>query len=417
MPLAKLLQQIAPTEALFSGKAHTAGVERILHAVRAHLRMDIAFAAQVTDRETIIRYCDADEGAPFGAGAAFPVDDGYCKRILEGRLPSLMHDASKVPEAAELACTNEMGIRAHISVPLSLSDGSVYGTFCCFSFHPDPSLSARDVDMMRAFADLAAAQIEAELTLSSRQASVVEQISQAIERDNLTMVYQPIVCLTDDEMVGVEALARFPDQEIRSPADWFAEASEFGLGQALELAAFRAALRSLSQLPADVYLAVNVSPDLVLGGRLTSILEDVPEGRVVLEITEHAIISDIDRFQRALEPLRAKARIALDDAGAGYAGLRHILDIEPDIIKLDMSLTRNIDRDRARHALASALIAFCHEMGCQIVAEGVETAEELETLRELGTHFAQGYYLHRPKPLAALSRSLVSRGLGCTQSG
>ena len=189
------------------------------------------------------------------------------------------------------------------------------------------------------------------------------------------------------------------------------------MGQALELAAFRAALRSLKQLPADIYLAINVSPDLVLGGRLASILEDVAEGRVVLEITEHAIISDIDRFQRALEPLRAKARIALDDAGAGYSGLRHVLDIEPDIIKLDMSLTRNIDRDRARHALAAALIAFCHEMGCQIVAEGVETAEELETLRELGTHFAQGYYLHRPKPLAALSRSLVSRGLGCTQSG
>jgi GAF domain-containing protein len=163
MPLAKLLQQIAPTEALLSGKAHAAGVERILHAVRVHLRMDIAFAAQVTDCETIIRYCDADEGAPFGSGAAFPVDDGYCKRILEGRLPPLMDDASKVPEAAELACTREIGIRAHISVPLTLSDGSVYGTFCCFRARPDPSLSARDVDMMRAFADLTAAQIEAEI--------------------------------------------------------------------------------------------------------------------------------------------------------------------------------------------------------------------------------------------------------------
>jgi EAL domain-containing protein (putative c-di-GMP-specific phosphodiesterase class I) len=416
MPLARLLQQIAPAEALFSGSAHGAGVERILQAVRLHLRMDVAFASHVTATETVIRYCDAEEQAPFGAGDAFPVDEGYCKRILDGRIPPLILDAAALPEVADLACTKEMGIGAHISVPLVLSDGSVYGTFCCFSFQADYSLTARDVEMMRAFADLAAAQIEAELTLSSRQASVVEQISNVIERDNLTMVYQPIYSLATNEVIGVEALARFPDKERRGPAEWFAEAAELGLGQALELAALRAALGSQSQLPDDVYLAINASPELILGGQLSKLLKNVPTGRVVLEVTEHAIVQDIAGFQKALGPLRAKVRVAVDDAGAGYSGLRQILDVRPDIIKLDMSLTRNIDRDVARRALTTALIAFSRDIGCQIVAEGVETAGELETLKRLGTHCAQGYHLQRPKPLPALSQFLIARRLGCHAS-
>lgn len=409
MSLSRLLQQIPSAESLFSGSAHAAGVERILHAVRSHLRMDVAFASEVTATETVIRFCDADGQAPFQAGAAFPVDEGYCKRILEGRLPPLIFDAATVPEVANLACTREMKIGAHISVPLILSDGSIFGTFCCFSFHPDYTLSARDVDMMRAFADLAAAQIEAEVTLSARQASVVEQISKVIERDNLTMVYQPIYSLDTDEVVGVEALARFPDQERRSPAKWFAEAAELGLGHSLELAACRAALRSLSRLPEDVYLAVNVSPGLVLRDQLAKLLEDVPPGRLVLEVTEHAIIKDFALFQQSLAPLRSHVRIAVDDAGAGYSGLRHILDVRPDIIKLDMSLTRSIDSDSARHALATAMIAFAREIGSQIVAEGVETAGELDALHRLGIHCAQGYFLQRPMPLAAISQLLNSR--------
>lgn len=412
MALARVLHESASPDPLYSGAAHTAGVERILQAVRSHLRMDVAFASHVTRSETLIRYCDAGEGAPFGAGDAFPVDDGFCKRILDGRIPSLIIDAAKVPEVAHLACTREMPIGTHISVPLVLSDGTVYGTFCCFSFQPDHSITERDLDMMRAFADLAAGQIEAELTLSSRQASVFEQISNVIERDNLTMVYQPIYDLATNGVVGVEALARFPDQKRRGPAEWFAEAAEFGLGQALELAACRAALRNLGQLPDDVYLAINASPQSIIGGGLARLLADIPDGRVVLELTEHAIIKDVASFQQALAPLRNKVRIAVDDAGAGYSGLRHILDIKPDIIKLDMSLTRNIDRDAARYALATAMIAFSRQIGSLIVAEGVQTAEELQALKRLGIDCAQGYYLQRPKPMLVLSQLLISRRLG-----
>jgi len=102
----------------------------------------------------------------------------------------------------------------------------------------------------------------------------------------------------------------------------------------------------------------------------------------------------------ALQPLRKNGmRLAVDDAGAGYSGLQHILQIRPDLIKLDMTLTRHINLDPARKALASALVAFARDTGSGIIAEGVETASELETLRGLGIEKAQGYFLGRPTPI------------------
>lgn len=390
------------------------GVDRILRAVRSHLGMDVAFVANVTETHAVIRHCDTAVNAPISAGAAFPVDDGYCKRVLAGAIPQLINDAAEVPEVAELPCTKEMPIGAHLSVPLILSDGTVYGTFCCFSYEADRSLGERDVRMMRAFADLAAAEIEADLTLSSRETSIVKRIRDVIARGMLTIVYQPIYELENNDIVGVEALARFPDGEIRGPDQWFADAAEFGVAEILELEAIRAALRGLMYLPEDVYLAINVSPGMLVGGAVHRLLDEIPAGRVVLEITEHAEIKDIALFRQALEPLRQKVRIAVDDAGAGYSGLRQLLDVKPDIIKLDMSLTRGIDRDPARAALATALITFSQHIGAQIVAEGVESLAELATLKGLGTHCAQGYHLQRPWPVSALAQFLIARRMGCS---
>lgn len=416
MQLAQLVNAVDLKE-LSSAQDGAANVDRILRAVRSHLHMDVAFASNVTSTEAIIRYADAGEEPPFRAGDKFPVDDGYCKRILDGRLPPLINDAATVPEVASLRCTKEMPIGAHLSVPLRLSDGTVYGTFCCFSYEADYTLTERDVEMMRAFADLAAGEIEAELTLSSHRAKSVEEISSIISRDNMTMAFQPIYRLADNRVIGVEALSRFPDSELRGPDEWFAEAAEVGLGADLELAAMRGALRCLGDLPEDVYLAINASPQVLLSGKLRVLLRDVPPGRVVLEVTEHAIIEDIAALLRALNPLRAKVKIAVDDAGAGYSGLCQILDIRPEIIKLDRSLTSGINKDAARSALATALMTFGREIGSQIVAEGVETAGELSTLKRLGIQCAQGFHLSRPKPVAALKRFLIAHRLGSIMSG
>jgi EAL domain-containing protein (putative c-di-GMP-specific phosphodiesterase class I) len=416
VPLEQILDLIKPQAGLASGPRGST-LDLILQAIRTHLGMDVAFASRVTPSELVIQNADAHGAAPFAAGDAFPLQDSYCQRVIDGRLPFLIHDASKVPEVAELASTKEMPIGAHISVPLRLSDGSVYGTFCCFSFAADHSLRERDVQMMHAFAGLAAAEIEADLTARGSRDEITSRTRSVIEQNGPNMVFQPIYCLETREIIGVEALARFPDAEARGPDSWFAEAAEVGLAVDLELAAVRAALNALSHLPADTYLAVNVSPETILSGRLYPLLGNIPSGRIVFEVTEHEVVKDFVLLRAALEPLRRQCKIAVDDVGAGYAGLRHILDIRPDVMKLDMSLTRGIDRDPARAALASALIKFGNDIGSTIVAEGIETQRELVTLCSLGAHAGQGYHLRPPRPLSAVMPFLIARGLRASASG
>ena len=231
----------------------------------------------------------------------------------------------------------------------------------------------------------------------------VSCIRSIISQRQFSIAYQPIYSLIENRIAGLECLTRFSTLPSRPTEEWFSEAAEVGLGVELELAVMRMALASFPLLPADIYLAINVSPATLLSGRLGSALSGVPADRIVLEITEHAHISDYNELMRAFQPLRNRGvRLAVDDAGAGYASLRHILSLQPHFIKLDMSLTRNIDSDGARRALASALIEFAAKTGSEIVAEGVETASELKALQALGVKTAQGYYLGRPTPLAGV---------------
>ena len=173
-----------------------------------------------------------------------------------------------------------------------------------------------------------------------------------------------------------------------------------GRGARLELTAIRLALSAVASLPKDIYLAVNASPETILSGELHDTLNGMPAERIVLEITEHAHVENYDSLMHALQLLRNQGvRLAVDDAGAGYSSLQHILQLRPDLIKLDMRLVRNIDRDPARRALASALVLFARETGSQIIAEGVETAFELNALQSIGIERAQGYFLGRPMSL------------------
>ena len=172
-----------------------------------------------------------------------------------------------------------------------------------------------------------------------------------------------------------------------------------GLGVELELVAIRAALARLDALPAGVRLSLNVSPAALLTPELVEALAAVPGARLALELTEHAPVEDYAALGAALAGLRSRGvQLMIDDAGAGFASLRHVLGLHPDAIKLDLSLTRDIDSDPVRRALAASLVAFAREIGATIVAEGIETRAELEALRALGVTHGQGYYLARPGP-------------------
>jgi EAL domain-containing protein (putative c-di-GMP-specific phosphodiesterase class I) len=227
------------------------------------------------------------------------------------------------------------------------------------------------------------------------------RISAVLRGRAITPHYQPVTDLRTDRTVGVEALARFPSDAERPPNVWFAEAQRIGLSVELQLLAIEQALAALEDLPPEVFLAVNVTPEVVLdsGRRLLTMAEEAL-GRVVLELTEHVPVEDYDALTASVAPLReAGARLAVDDTGAGYAGLQHLIALEPEVVKLDLSLTRGIDRDPARRALASALVSFGRDTGASVVAEGVETQGELEALRALGVPWAQGYLIGRPQPL------------------
>jgi EAL domain-containing protein (putative c-di-GMP-specific phosphodiesterase class I) len=385
-----------------------AGIDKMLHAVREHLGMDVAFLAEFRTRDRIFRNVDAKSAAPIRAGDTLSLDQGYCQRVVDGRLPQLIKDAAAHPEAAALPETRAVPIGSHLSVPIRLSDGRVYGTLCCFSFVPDVSLTERDLQIMRVLAELLADQIDQEMRVVRLQTERVDELHMLMDRGEPSVVYQPIYDLESRRVAGVEALARFHTTPQLTPDVWFNEAAALGIGPKLEACAIRSALSALRNLPRGVYLAVNASPGFVLSGALPELLQPVDIGRVVLELTEHASVTDYRGVTEALAPLRALGlRIAIDDAGAGYASMRHILNIEPNIVKLDISLTRGIDRDRKRRALASALIAFARETGVEIIAEGVETYAELLTLQSLGVTRAQGYYLARPRPLADLSGAMT----------
>lgn len=383
----------------FSGlKDASEDIQIALQSIRKHLGMEVAYISEFVGNESVFRTVDAPGlEHMIKAGDRISLDAVYCRHILAGRLPELMADTADHEFTQSIPITRAVPIGAHMSVPIRRKDGSAIGMFCCLSPNPNRTLNDRDLQVMRVFADLAAADFVRREEADRAKASKQHDLQEVMARRSFAMVFQPIWSFVGQRPAGFEALCRFTKEPYRSPDRWFGDAFAVGLGVDLELSVIEAALEALAWLPDPVYLAVNVSPETILSGRLGPALAGVPAGRLVVEITEHAEVRDYPGLVEALKPLRtAGIRLAIDDAGAGYSSLQHIVQLQPDIIKLDMSLTRSVDLDPARRALAAALIYFAAETGCAIVAEGIETESEMETLRLLGVSSGQGYFISRP---------------------
>ena len=386
------------------------GVQNILTSVRSHLNMDVAFISEFVGQQRYFRNVDAKGSSPLAVGDSMPMADGYCQRVVDGQLPELIVDTATVPEAMAIPETRTVPIGSHLSVPIRLKNGSVYGTFCCFNFSADPSLNPRDLHFMRAFADIAAFQIDHELEMAASRTAKNARIVDALARGEPTMVYQPVVSLADLRVVGLECLARFGLEPARSPDRWFTEAAELGRGAELELQAIRNGLDGLRRVgvPDDLRVWLNTSTSTLMATDISAHLQGFAPDRIVLELTEHEHVADYAALEAVLRPLRARGvRVAIDDAGAGYSSMSHILNIAPDHIKLDLSLTRHIDRDRKRRALAAALIEFGKQTDCSIVAEGVESVDELDALRALGAQYAQGFFLCEPLAVDAVPGAIA----------
>jgi EAL domain-containing protein (putative c-di-GMP-specific phosphodiesterase class I) len=225
------------------------------------------------------------------------------------------------------------------------------------------------------------------------------ELGDLLSRQAFRPVFQPIVSLDTGSTIGFEALTRFTDGS--EPQVRFAEAGALNRGIQLETATLAAALRAAANIPPSCWVSVNVSPALVLEGRLLGDLLESCPATIVLELTEHDPVEDYAKLSSALAELRPAARLSIDDAGSGFASLRHVLALEPDFVKLDQSWVSGIEGDPARQALVAGLRHFAQRTGSVLIAEGVETDPERGMLTELDVDLAQGYLFGRPASLSA----------------
>jgi EAL domain-containing protein (putative c-di-GMP-specific phosphodiesterase class I) len=293
-------------------------------------------------------------------------------------------------------------LRSYVSVPVTLSDGSLYGTFCAAGLTTDKALTKRDKALMDVLASAAAVIIEPEVRSQERRTEITTRLDPLIAAGGPVVVLQPIVDLATGARVGAEALSRFPAEWGMTPDVCFAEAHSVGLGHTLELLALERAAEHLHAV--DGYIAMNVSPATLLTVECGELLGRLPLDRVLLELSEHDQVEDYDALTTALAPFRAAGlRLAIDDVGAGFSSLRHIVVTSPDVIKIDRSIVAGLDSDAVLETLVRSLVEFGHGCAVRVVAEGVETADEAAVLRGLGVDYGQGWHYGRPGPPEALA--------------
>lgn len=376
-----------------SGLVGDGRLDRVLELARRHLGMDVAFLAEFIEGKQVYRGLDGDAdsfGWALDDGPALP--ETYCRLMTAGELPNAVPDARADARVRDLAVTTQAGIGSYVGVPIRLTDGSLYGSFCCLSHQAQP-VDHRDVKFLALLAELVAEEVQAQRDAAATRA----HLRRVIDETLIDIALQPIVDIDDGRMLGVEALSRFP-VAYGPPDVVFAAAHAAGLGRDLERLAVARAFSLLPLLAPDQYLALNLTPAVAFEfSAHAADNSSIPYDRLVLEITEHAAVEGYAALRDRLAPVRRRGlRLAIDDAGAGYASLRHIVELAPDLIKIDRSLIDGLAADRARRSVVTAFVGLAADLDATVVAEGVETGTDLDTARELGVHAAQGYLLARP---------------------
>lgn len=395
-------------DAVGDSPAETA-VTRLLQAVREHLGLEAAFIGEVKNGRRTFRFVDvaSDANELLSVGGSDPADESYCGHVLAGRIPQFLSDPRSDPVAASLPVTHALPVGTHLSVPIRFTDGTVYGTFCCFSRQIEEHVHPRDVKALQLMADLTAEYLEpleaAQREWQGRRARIERVLS---DPEAMTVVFQPLRHLESMRITSVEALARFPGSG--AGPDWFfGEAAQVGLGTELEVAAVSLATSALAVLPNDVRLNVNVSPETLYSDDFLSLVCALPKGRLVVEVTEHEAIEDYAELREASRRLAQHGiDLSVDDVGMGFSGFNRILESDPKELKLDAIVVRGVDSNPVKQALIETFCAFGKRAGFEIVAEGVETPAELQALRKLRVHTGQGYHLGRPTTLEAILAEL-----------
>jgi PAS domain S-box-containing protein len=294
---------------------------------------------------------------------------------------------------------HRLGLKIAAYVPFGTGE-TTHGLLAVGSTHPvGPAEAARWLPSMTEISALAAALLVPELGSRRAQDTTRSQLARIISNNEFHPVFQPVVRLGDGTVVGFEALTRFADGI--GPDRWFAMAEAVEMGAELEAATMRAALLAAADLPARAWVSVNVSPSRLADPRLLRLATMAKRRPLVLEITERLAIEDYSAARDALDRVSGSVDVAVDDAGAGFSSLRHIIELRPRYVKLDLNLVRGVEGDPARQALIAGMVYFARDTGCLLIAEGVEKAAERDTLRRLGVPFGQGFLFGRPAPASA----------------
>lgn len=252
-----------------------------------------------------------------------------------------------------------------------------------------------------------------------------ERLRQAIQQDELVLHYQPIIHLVTGETVGAEALVRWdhPDRGLLSPADFIPLAEETGLVGELDRWVFHHALEDAEQWtkgpdsPLD-WISVNISPQSVEGDLQAWCLQklhaaSVPDGGLHLEITERWALLD----ERSLQPLRDEGvQLSIDDFGTGYSSLRYLRSLNADVLKIDSEFIQALGRDEKTTAIVQFLMNLSLRLDVEVIAEGVETEQQADILRDLGCTRAQGYHFSKPVPTHELIERARSVGTDASAS-
>ena len=376
-------------------------VAELLRTAKDALGLSVAFLSRMDGTTQHLEVVESAIPFLFPEGARLKQETSFCQAILDGRLPAVIPDVRRHPEAMALPAARFPRLRSYVSVPVTLSDGSVYGTFCAAGLTADKGLTKRDRALMEVLASAAAVIIEPGVAADALRHEIEQRLAPVIDDGGPTVVLQPIVDLVSGRRVGAEALSRFPAAWGLPPDVVFHQAHSADLGHRLELLALERAAAHLEHVTG--YVAMNVSPRTLLTPACGELLARLPAARVLLELSEHEPVEDYGALRAALDaPRAAGMRLAIDDVGAGFSSLRHIVLCGPDVIKLDRSIVDGVGSDPVLRTLVAALVDFAHGNGTSVVAEGVETLPDVEALQELSVDLAQGWYFGRPGPPEAL---------------
>ena len=373
-------------------------IRRLLDVARARTGMDTAWVSRFGDDHQELAVVSSSLPGSVADGTVLALDGSYCHWVLDGRLSNIVRDTRAHPATRELEATASLGLGSYIGVPMRGANGVVTGMFCATSRKPNAELDEDQVRFLELLAD-AAADLLTEVPVSGdRRRRLRDRVGSVIRNERLTCVFQPIVDLEAGQIIGYEALSRFPTEPAR-PDQWFADAESVGLGVALEMCAVRIALSALPSLPADTYLSVNLSPSTLMSIDTAELLEREPH-RLVIELTEHRRVADYRRLRETVDSLRAVGvRFAVDDAGAGFSSFKHILELAPDIVKIDLSICQGVHHDPVRGAVVRGMVELARQVPAALVAEGVEDPADVDRLSVLGVDLYQGYLFGRPAPV------------------